>query len=69
MTQKPIPRSISRLLKHPWPADDCGCQPGQSRLFYRPDLTAGRTCGGLKFSQVRDLVNDGVLTNDWRGQG
>jgi hypothetical protein len=23
----------------------------------------------LKYRQVRDLVHDGVLTNDWRGQG
>ena len=37
--------------------------------LFRPDDSPGRVNGGLKHSQVRGLIGDGVLANDWAGFG
>lgn len=38
------------------------------RCVYRPD-SPNAAINGLRYAEVRALVADGVMTNDWRGPG
>jgi hypothetical protein len=62
-----IASSVLNLLSKPWPADDDGRR--SARYLYRPDDSPGRVHGGMRHSEVKALVADGVLANDWRGLG
>ena len=59
-----IPRSVVNLLAVGWRPTD-----GPPRILYRPDDSPNRLAGGLGYQDVRALVADGVLTNNWRGPG
>ena len=80
MKLKSIPRSLIDLLGQRWQApssyssfhsnfsdNDRDRQARPSRYIHRPDTS--RYVNGLKHAEVRALVADGVLTNDWRGHG
>jgi hypothetical protein len=64
---KKLPESVLALLAMGWPAGDSA--PRLPRLLYRPDDRVSRTLCGLRCVDVRSLVDDGVLGNEWRGEG
>ena len=59
-----MPASVLNLLAAGWRPTD-----GPPRILYRPDDSPNRLAGGLGYQDVRALVADGVLTNNWRGPG
>jgi hypothetical protein len=67
MTLSTIPQSVLNLLAQRWPEDHDRRRP--PRYLFRPDYSPGRVNGGRKHSEVRALVADGVLANDWRALG
>jgi hypothetical protein len=69
-----IPRSVLNLLGVRWRPtvggfDEHRCErrAHPSRYIHRPERSA--PLNGLRHSEVRALVADRVLTNDWRGNG
>jgi hypothetical protein len=62
-----LPESVLALIAMGWPAGDSA--PRLPRLLYRPDDGVNRTLCGLRYVDVRSLVDDGVLVNEWRGGG
>ena len=62
-----IPQSVLDLIAAQWPDTSDGVW--STRYLYRPDDGADRRRCGLRYAEVRALVDDGILTNDWRGGG
>jgi hypothetical protein len=59
-----IPNSVLNLIARQWLADPID----RRRCVYRPD-SPNAAINGLRYAEVRALVADGVMTNDWRGPG
>jgi hypothetical protein len=68
MKLKTIPQSVLNLLALE-PRSTVRVGPDHpSRYVHRPDSPKAVN-NGLKHAEVRALVADGVLINDWRGHG
>jgi hypothetical protein len=64
---KRIPWSILNFISDPASGEEL-VHPVQRRIF-RPTDRSSRAGGGLRYSNVRRLIEDGVIENDWRGAG
>jgi hypothetical protein len=69
MKLKTIPQSVLNVLGVRWGTDGRHYERRSPRYLYRHDDSPNRINNGLKHSEVRALVADGVLANDWRGDG